>query len=108
MAITPSGIDYFEMTTEDIVVLDLEGNVVEGTRKPSSEWQMHLINYQKRGEEVRAVVHAHSTFSSILATCRKDLPASNYMIAIAGGSEVRCSKYTTFGTAELAEYALMQ
>lgn len=105
MAITPSGIDYFEMTTEDIVVLDLEGKVVEGTRKPSSEWQMHLINYQKRGEAVRAVVHAHSIFSSILATCRKDLPASNYMIAIAGGSEVRCSKYATFGTAELAEYA---
>ena len=69
MAITPSGIDYFEMTVEDIVVLDLEGKVVEGARKPSSEWQMHLINYQRRGDEIRAVVHAHSTFSSILATC---------------------------------------
>ena len=85
MAITPSGIDYFEMTVEDIVVLDLEGKVVEGARKPSSEWQMHLINYQRRGDEIRAVVHAHSTFSSILATC--------------------CSKYATFGTEKLAEYA---
>ena len=105
MAITPSGIDYFEMTVEDIVVLDLEGKVVEGARKPSSEWQMHLINYQRRGDEIRAVVHAHSTFSSILATCRKPLPATNYMIAIAGGGDVRCSKYATFGTEKLAEYA---
>lgn len=105
MAITPSGIDYFEMTAEDIVVLNLEGKIVEGTRKPSSEWQMHLINYQRRGDEVHAVVHAHSTFSTILATCRKNLPATNYMIAIAGGDEVRCSDYATFGTDKLAEYA---
>lgn len=105
MAITPSGIDYFEMTVDDIVLLNLAGEIVEGTRKPSSEWQMHLINYQKRGEEIRAVVHAHSTFSTILATCRKDLPATNYMIAVAGGDDVRCSKYATFGTEELAEYA---
>ncbi len=105
MAITPSGIDYFEMTVTDIVLLDLDGKVVEGKRKPSSEWQMHVINYQKRSDTIRAVVHAHSTFSSILATCRKSLPASNYMIAIAGGDDVRCSKYATFGTEELAEYA---
>ena len=60
MAITPSGIDYFEMTVRgDIVVLDLEGKVkFEGARKPSREWQMHLINYQRRGDEIRAVVHA--------------------------------------------------
>lgn len=105
MAITPSGIDYFEMTVEDIVLLNLAGEIVEGARKPSSEWQMHLINYQRRGDELRAVVHAHSTFSSILATCRADLPATNYMIAVAGGDDVRCSKYATFGTEELAEYA---
>ncbi|MBO0451740.1 L-fuculose-phosphate aldolase [Candidatus Enterococcus murrayae] len=105
IAITPSGIDYFEMTEADIVLLNLEGEVIEGNRKPSSEWQMHLINYQMRGDEIRAVVHAHSTFSSILATCRRDLPASNYMIAVAGGDDVRCSKYATFGTEKLAEYA---
>ncbi|MGG5370445.1 L-fuculose-phosphate aldolase [Enterococcus sp. AZ196] len=105
MAITPSGIDYFEMIEADIVLLNLEGEVIEGNRKPSSEWQMHLINYQMRGDEIRAVVHAHSTFSSILATCRRDLPASNYMIAVAGGDDVRCSKYATFGTEKLAEYA---
>ncbi|BBM19631.1 fuculose phosphate aldolase [Enterococcus avium] len=105
MAITPSGIDYFEMTEEDVVLLNLAGEIIEGQRKPSSEWQMHLINYQKRGNEIRAVVHAHSTFSSILATCRKDLPATSYMIAVAGGNDVRCSKYATFGTEELAEYA---
>lgn len=105
MAITPSGIDYFDMTVDDIVLMNLAGEIVEGSRKPSSEWQMHLINYQKRGKEIRSVVHAHSTYSSILATCRMDLPATNYMIAVAGGSDVRCSKYATFGSEKLARYA---
>ncbi|GCF93171.1 fuculose phosphate aldolase [Enterococcus florum] len=103
MAISPSGIDYAETTGRDVVLMDLTGNVVEGERKPSSEWQMHLIYYQKRGEEIGAVVHAHSTCSTILATCRKELPATNYMIALAGGNNVRCSEYATFGTRELAE-----
>lgn len=48
MAITPSGIDFFEIEPEDIVIMDLEGNVIEGEREPSSEWFMHAIFYKNR------------------------------------------------------------
>ncbi|MDO5146635.1 MAG: L-fuculose-phosphate aldolase [Eubacteriales bacterium] len=101
-AISPSGIDYFEMEAEDVVVLDLEGNVVDGKRKPSSECDLHRIFYNNR-DDIKAVVHAHSTYSTVLATLREGLPASSYLIAFAG-KDVRCGKYASFGTPELAEY----
>lgn len=101
-AITPSGIDYFEMTPEDIVVLNLDGQVVEGERRPSSEVDLHRIFYQKR-DDICAVVHTHSTYCTVLATNRMDLPASSYLIAFAG-KDVPCGKYASFGTPELAEY----
>ena len=59
MAISPSGMDYFETEPGDVVIMDLEGEIVDGFRKPSSEWRMHLIFYQKR-EDVGAVVHTLS------------------------------------------------
>ncbi|MDT2659795.1 L-fuculose-phosphate aldolase [Enterococcus hulanensis] len=107
MAISPSGIDYFETRPEDVVIMDLDGKIVEGNKKPSSEWSMHLIYYQKRGEEIRAVVHSHSTYSTVLAICGMDLPASDYQVAIAGGNNVRCAEYATFGTPELAEVSFV-
>lgn len=100
-AITPSGVDYFEMNPEDVVVLDIDGNVVEGTRKPSSEVELHRIFYVKR-PDIRAVVHAHSTYCTVLATNRMELPASSYLVAFAG-KNVRCGEYASFGTPELAE-----
>lgn len=83
MAITPSGIDFFEIKEEDIVIMDLEGQVVEGEKLPSSEWYMHLIQYQQR-EDIDAVIHAHTTYGTVLAVLREPLPASHYMIAVAG------------------------
>ena len=100
-AISPSGIDYFEMEAEDVVVLDLDGNVVDGTRKPSSECDLHRIFYNRR-DDIKAVVHAHSTYSTVLATLREGLPASSYLVAFAG-KDVRCGEYASFGTPELAE-----
>ena len=100
-AITPSGVDYFEMTPEDIVVLDLDKNIVEGTLKPSSEVELHRIFYKNRSD-IRAVVHAHSTYCTVLATNRMELPASSYLVAFAG-KNVRCGEYASFGTLELAE-----
>lgn len=102
MAISPSGMDYFETKPEDIVLTDLDGNIVEGKRKPSSEKDLHRIFYLKR-PDVNAVVHAHSMYSTILATLGWDLPAANYYIAIGGGNDIRCAEYKTFGTWELAE-----
>ncbi|MCT4633950.1 MAG: L-fuculose-phosphate aldolase [Firmicutes bacterium] len=102
MLITPSGIDYYKTKPEDIVVMDLEGNVVDGERKPSSEHALHSIFYKKR-DDIDAIVHFHSVYASTLASLRWDLPASYYLIAVSGGSSVRCAKYATFGTDELAE-----
>ncbi|NLM04872.1 MAG: L-fuculose-phosphate aldolase [Clostridiales bacterium] len=104
MAISPSGLDYFQTEPEDVVVMDLEGNVVEGNRKPSSEYAMHSIFYKNR-EDIDAVVHTHSIFSTVLATLRWPLPASSYLVAFAG-LDVRCAEYASFGTDELAENAL--
>lgn len=102
MAISPSGIDYFDTLPEDVVVTNLDGEVVDGNRKPSSELDMHRIFYQRR-DDINSVVHTHSTFSTTLATLRWPLPASNYYVAIAGGNNVRCADYATYGTWALAE-----
>lgn len=103
-AITPSGIGYDELSPEDCVVMDLEGNVVEGTRKPSSEKDMHRLIYAER-EDMDAVVHTHSTYCTVLGTLREGLPASSYLIAFAG-PDVRCATYAPYGTEALAENAL--
>lgn len=100
-AISPSGMDYFETKPEDVVIMDLTGNVVDGKRKPSSEHALHRIFYVNR-PEIGAVVHTHSTYSTVLATLGEKLPASNYLVALAG-TEVPCAPYASFGTQELAE-----
>lgn len=101
IAISPSGIDYYEMEAEDVVVMDMDGKVVEGERKPSSESELHRIFYVKR-DDINAVVHAHSVYATVLATNREELPASSYLVAFSG-KNVRCGEYATFGTKELAE-----
>ena len=103
MAISPSGIGYFESTIEDVVVMDLAGNIVEGKRKPSSEYELHQIFYHKR-DDIFSVVHSHSIYSTTISILREGLPAAHYMIALAG-KNVRCADYATFGTTELAENA---
>ena len=102
-AISPSGIDYFETEPEDVVIMDLDGKVVEGVRKPSSEWMMHLIFYKKR-DDVEAVVHTHSRFSSTISCMRWDIPALHYYVAFAGKT-IPCAKYASYGTQELADNA---
>lgn len=102
-AISPSGIDYFETEPEDVVIMDLDGKVVEGERKPSSEWMMHLIFYKKR-DDVEAVVHTHSRFSSTISCMRWDIPALHYYVAFAGKT-IPCAKYASYGTQELADNA---
>lgn len=103
MAITPSGIPFFDIQPRDIVIMKTNGDVVEGTKKPSSEWIMHKVFYERR-EDINSVIHAHTIFSTILAELRWELPAAHYMIAVAGPN-VRCAEYASFGTKELAENA---
>lgn len=103
MAISPSGIDYFKTKPEDVVVLDLDGKIVDGNRKPSSEIDMHRIFYVKR-PGINSVVHAHSIYSSVLACLNWSIEPIHYLIGYSG-KNVRCTKYCTFGTAELAHSA---
>ncbi|MFT9494129.1 L-fuculose-phosphate aldolase [Anaerosolibacter sp.] len=103
IAISPSGLDYFKTKPEDIVVLNLEGTILEGDKKPSSELEMHSIFYKNR-EDISAVVHAHSTFATTIACLNWEIPAVHYLVAFAG-KNVRCAKYATFGTQELATNA---
>ena len=105
MAITPSGLDYEATTPADIVVMDLEAHVVEGERKPSSEWALHTKFYQ-RHPAARAVVHTHSMYCTTLACLGKPLEAVHYAIGAAGAARVPVAPYHLFGTPELAEAAV--
>lgn len=103
--ITPSGIGYFDTEPEDIVVMDLDGNIVEGSRKPSSEWHLHTLFYKNK-PEARAVVHTHSKYCTTLSTLRMPIKAVHYVIADAGTDEVPCAPYRRYGTEELAKVAV--
>lgn len=100
-AISPSGIDYFETEPEDIVVMNLKGEIVDGDRKPSSEHELHRVFYTDR-DDIAAVVHTHSVYSTVLATLREGLPASSYLVAFSG-YDVRCAEYASYGSVELAK-----
>ncbi len=102
MAISPSGVGYFETEPEDVVVMDLEGNVIEGTRKPSSEYGLHIVMYKAK-PEARGVVHAHSTYCTTFACLNEPLTAVHYAIASSGVATVPVVPYATFGTPELAK-----
>lgn len=102
-AITPSSIPYSHITIDDIAVLDLDGNQIEGDKKPSSEVEMHRIFYRNR-EDINAIIHTHTINATVLSCLNWDLPAVHYMVALAGNN-VRCARYATFGTNELAENA---
>jgi L-fuculose-phosphate aldolase len=102
--VTPTGLAYESMRAEDIVEMAVDGTT-RGSRAPSSEWRFHRDIYAVRAE-VRAIVHLHSPFATTLACLGRGIPAFHYMIAVAGGSNVRCAPYATFGTQTLSDHAL--
>jgi L-fuculose-phosphate aldolase len=102
--ITPSGIPFDELRPAEIVELRLDGTIVGG-RRPSSEWRLHTDLYASR-EDAAAIVHTHSLHATTIACHRRSIPAVHYMIAVAGGNDVRCAEYATFGSAELAAHAV--
>ena len=104
VAISPSGLDYYETTPEDIVILDMDGNLVEGKHRPSSEAGMHLAFYKNRAD-VSGIVHTHSKFATAIACMEWELPAVHYLIGMAG-HRVKCTGYATYGSDELAKKAL--
>lgn len=104
LLITPSGLAYEEMGPEDVVFMNADGSY-EGAYKPSSEWRFHRDILQGK-PEANAVVHAHPTYSTILAILGREIPALHYMIAVSGGPNIRCAPYATFGTEDLSKNAI--
>lgn len=105
LLITPSGMAYDALTPADIVLLAPDGTPGPGQRAPSSEWRFHVDILVARAD-AGAVVHTHAMFCTALSCLRRGIPAFHYMIAVAGGVDIRCADYATFGTAELSDRAL--
>ncbi|MCW2274093.1 class II aldolase [Rhodoblastus acidophilus] len=107
MLITPSGVDYDELTPKMILVqsLDAEEPAREGKIKASSEWRFHRDILRAR-PDVNAVVHTHAPYATVMAMLRRPIPASHYMIAAFGGDTIACTDYAPFGTQELSDLAV--
>lgn len=107
--VTPSGVPSDEMAPIDVVEMGIDGKVVGPVSKtapePSTEWPFHAAIYAAR-PDAEAIVHAHSEAAMAVACLRRDVPAFHYMVAVAGGTSLRCARYATFGTAELARAAV--
>ncbi len=103
--ITPSGVPYDRLEAEMMVFMDMAGDW-SGPLKPSSEWRFHLDIYQAR-PDAHGICHTHSIHAAALACSRKGIPAFHYMVAAAGGSDIRCAPYRTFGTQDLSDVALV-
>ncbi|MFZ0107642.1 MAG: class II aldolase/adducin family protein [Thiobacillus sp.] len=102
--VTPSGLANDTLQAGQMVGVDMHGQS-NGNLKPSSEWRIHRDIYHAR-PEVNAVVHAHSPYAVSLACLRRDIPPFHYMIAAAGGKDIRCAGYATFGTQALSDNVL--
>ena len=117
LLITPSSLPYEQMEPADLVAIDLQGRPLPdatpagGTvsapvlRRPSSEWRLHADILASR-PELQAVLHCHSVHATALACHGRDIPPFHYMTAVAGGDDIRCAPYATFGTAELSQLAV--
>ncbi len=103
--ITPSGMKYEQLSVEDIVALNIEGELKQGSRKPSVEKNLHLEIYKSR-LDVNAVIHTHSLFASAVAAARKDIPPILDEMAITFGGSIKTAEYAGVGTKELAKNAV--
>jgi L-fuculose-phosphate aldolase len=104
--IKPSGMDYNEIDLEDIMVIDKKGKIVEGFRKPSIEMPMHLFIYNAR-KDVKAIIHYHPIYSSVLAVTGFSLPGICEDFVQIVGEKVLCAKYALPGSEELAKNAVV-
>jgi len=105
--VTPTGMPYAAMAPDDVVAMPLDGEAeaARGTRLPSSEWRFHRDIYRAR-PDAGAIVHTHSPFATALACMHRGIPAFHYMVAMAGGKDIKCAPYATFGTQQLSDHAV--
>lgn len=99
VAVSPSGLDYDELTPELVGVHRLDGTAVDAPLRPTSELPLHLSVY--RAGDAGAIVHTHAVASSALSLVVDEVPPSHYYTAMFGGP-IRVAPYATFGSEELA------
>lgn len=104
LLITPTRVPYEQLQPEDIVALAFDGSST-GRHAPSSEWRFHC-DIMHRRPDVEAIVHAHPIYATIIAIMGLDIPPLHYMVAVAGGKDIRCAPYALFGSPALSEAAL--
>lgn len=102
ICITPSGMDYSLLQPEDIVVVNINGTIIDGNRKPSIEIQLHCRTYAKRAD-IFGICHTHSTYATAWACCGKEIPVIVAELAGMIGGPVKCAPYSPMGTVELAD-----
>jgi L-fuculose-phosphate aldolase len=102
VCLTPSSLSYEDMTLDDLVICDLDGKVLQGTRGPTSEKDLHLACYRKYSE-VGGVIHAHATFASMFACARQPIPAAIEEFVVYVGGDVPVCDYQVTGSKELGE-----
>jgi L-fuculose-phosphate aldolase len=102
--VTPTGLPYHTLRREDLVLVDWAGTP-HGRRLPTSEWRFHRDILLAR-PEVDVVLHAHPPFATSVACLRRRIPPFHYMVAKAGGADIRCAPYATFGTEALSQHAV--
>ena len=103
--ITPSGAKYSSLKNKDVVFVSLKGKFDKKKGIPSSEWRFHQDIYNNK-TKAKAIVHAHSNCATAISTHGKGIPAFHYMVAMAGGNDIKCAKYATYGTRELSKNIL--
>ena len=104
--VTPTALPYERMHDDDIVRMSADGTPAAGAREPSSEWRFHRDIYRTR-PDAGAIVHTHGPFATTIACLDRGIPAFHYMIARAGGTDIRCATYATFGSQELSDHAVV-
>ncbi|MDR2896046.1 MAG: class II aldolase/adducin family protein [Propionibacteriaceae bacterium] len=103
LAVSPSGVDYDQMSPQDVPLVDFDGRIVEGALRPSSETQMHISIYERR-PDVRAIVHTHSPYATAFSINGEPIPAVHYVVGRLGGDVIPVtSRYELFGSPELAQ-----
>ena len=103
--ITPSGAAFDSVAPDELVYMGEEWTHSGGQKPASSEWRLHRDIYRKH-PDAGAVVHIHSPAATTLSCLRRSIPAFHYEVAFAGGKDIRCATYATFGTQELSNATL--
>ena len=103
--ITPLEMKHSLLKTKDIVFVSSKGIFDKKKNKPSSEWRFHQDIYVNKNE-AKAIIHTHSTCATAVSAHEKSIPAFHYMVGVAGGEDIKCTKYATFGTRKLSNNIL--